>query len=81
LQRLAQLARRKTLFDDRPVEINELTYIVKQDLAKLDQDIRTLQLAQKQNSKPQDQNAEHSKNVVFLLRGKLGDATSVFKET
>ena len=35
LQRLAQLAKRKTLFDDRPTEVNELTFVIKQDLSSL----------------------------------------------
>jgi len=81
LERLALLAKRKTLFDDKPVEINELTYVIKQDLAKLDQDIRALQklsIQPKQANK--DQENEHAKNVVFLLRGKLGDVTTSFKD-
>jgi syntaxin 5 len=81
LERLASLARRKTLFDDRPVEINELTYIIKQDLAKLDQDIRALQKLSIGHKQSGDQEGEHNKNVVFLLRGKLGDVTTHFKET
>jgi len=32
LGKLAQLAKRKTLFDDRPVEISELTFVIKQDM-------------------------------------------------
>lgn len=81
LGRLASLARRKTLFDDRPVEINELTFVIKQDLAKLDQDIRALKkfsIAYKQSG---DQEGEHNKNVLFLLGGKLGEVTTGFKET
>lgn len=27
LERLAQLAKKKTLFDDRPVEVEELTFV------------------------------------------------------
>ncbi|KAJ3015426.1 cis-Golgi t-SNARE syntaxin [Thoreauomyces humboldtii] len=42
LQKLARLAKRKTLFDDRPVEINELIYIIKQDIAKINQQILQL---------------------------------------
>lgn len=30
LEKLALLCRKKTLFDDKPIEINELTFIVKQ---------------------------------------------------
>lgn len=42
LQRLTALAKRKTLFDDRPVEINELVYIIKQDIAKINRQIGLL---------------------------------------
>jgi len=43
LDRLSQLARRKTLFDDRPVEISELTYIIKHDIAGLNRQLAELQ--------------------------------------
>ncbi|KAI9767318.1 MAG: cis-Golgi t-SNARE syntaxin [Geoglossum simile] len=86
LERLAQLAKRKTLFDDRPVEIAELTYIVKQDLSSLNSQISSLQsLSRSQH--PQslrsgggDQEGEHNKNVVVLLQGKLADVSVNFKE-
>ena len=87
LQRLGELAKRKTLFDDRPVEIAELTYVIKQDLAGLNQQIGSLQQLQKatngassNSGKVQDQEGEHNKNVVMLLQGKLGDVTVNFKE-
>jgi syntaxin 5 len=35
LERLANLAKKKTLFDDRPVEIQELTYVSPQHLSFL----------------------------------------------
>jgi len=84
LERLAQLAKRKTLFDDRPVEIAELTYIIKQDLSQLNGQIKALQaLTAKQHPNAQrggDQEGEHSHNVVMLLQGKLADVTGNFKE-
>jgi syntaxin 5 len=80
LERLAQLARRKTLFDDRPVEINELTYIIKQDLSALDNNIKSLQQLSA-TQQPKHEEGEHNKNVVFLLRGKLGEITGQFKDT
>ena len=85
LERLAQLAKRKTLFDDRPVEISELTYVIKQDLASLNQQISSLQALQK-SQKPAsggggaEQEGEHNKNVVVLLQGKLADVGVNFKE-
>ncbi|KAJ5245636.1 hypothetical protein N7489_005732 [Penicillium chrysogenum] len=85
LQRLAELAKRKTLFDDRPVEISELTYVIKQDLAALNQSIASLQAlthAQhpKSNRSKTDQEGEHNDNVVVMLQGKLADVGASFKE-
>lgn len=85
LERLAQLAKRKTLFDDRPVEIAELTYVIKQDLSALNGSISALQALSRSGraSKPRgaaDQEGEHNKNVVVLLQGKLADVSVNFKE-
>lgn len=86
LERLAQLARRKTLFDDKPVEISELTYIIKQDLASLNSQVSQLQiLTQSQHpsaSQPKsaDQEGQHNKNVVVMLQGKVADVAANFKD-
>ncbi|KAF4771318.1 hypothetical protein HAV15_004380 [Penicillium sp. str.  len=92
LQRLAELAKRKTLFDDRPVEISELTYVIKQDLAALNQNIASLQAlthAQhpKSNRSKTDQEGEHNDNSLIIryrlllcCRGKLADVGASFKE-
>ncbi|KNE90884.1 hypothetical protein PSTG_15675 [Puccinia striiformis f. sp. tritici PST-78] len=84
LSQLAQLAKRKTLFDDRPVEISELTYIIKQDIAQLNQQIAQLQTFVKQNlstnrgqKQPVD---EHNNNVVMMLQSKLADTSLGFKD-
>ena len=62
------VAKRKTLFDDRPTEINELTYIIKQDLSSLNSQISSLQsLSKSQQSQSArggaEQEGEHNKNV------------------
>ncbi|KAG5926901.1 hypothetical protein E4U42_002811 [Claviceps africana] len=80
LEKLAQLAKRRTLFDDRPVEINELTFIIKQDLSSLNQQIGSLQSLTKQQHPKADQEGEHNKNVVYLLQGKLTDVSVNFKD-
>ncbi|MCJ1427945.1 cis-Golgi t-SNARE syntaxin [Sticta canariensis] len=86
LERLAQLAKRKTLFDDRPVEIAELTYVIKQDLSSLNSQISSLQSLSKSQQAQITRNAggeqegEHNKNVVVLLQGKLADVGVNFKE-
>ncbi|GAA5823888.1 hypothetical protein JCM11251_003332 [Rhodosporidiobolus azoricus] len=83
LEKLAQLAKRKTLFDDRPVEISELTYIIKQDIAALNQQIAQLQAFTQQasnNAAGGKQVSEHNKNVVTMLQSKLADTTIGFKD-
>ncbi|KAF7187687.1 Integral membrane protein sed5 [Pseudocercospora fuligena] len=84
LQRLGELARKKTLFDDRPVEIAELTFVIKQDLAGLNHQIQQLQQSQKamngQATGVAAQEGEHNKNVTVLLQGRLADVTASFKE-
>jgi syntaxin 5 len=74
------VARRRTLFDDRPVEINELTFVIKQDLSSLNQQIGSLQTISKQQHPKADQEGEHNKNVVYLLQGKLTDVSVNFKD-
>jgi syntaxin 5 len=69
LERLSQLAKRKTLFDDRPVEFDELTFVIKQDFK------------QHPKSKPGvDQEGEHNSNVVLLLKDKLQNVGTNFKD-
>jgi syntaxin 5 len=79
------VAKRKTLFDDRPVEISELTYIIKHDIAGINgqlSQLQTLHLASK--AKPgaakRDRAEEHRGNVVTLLQSRLAGATSAFQE-
>ncbi|KAF7799282.1 hypothetical protein EIP86_010514 [Pleurotus ostreatoroseus] len=87
LGKLAQLAKRKTLFDDRPVEISELTYIIKQDIANLNKQIASLQSYVKQRSvqggskSPEAKQVdEHNHNVVMMLQSKLADTSMAFKD-
>lgn len=74
------MAKRRTLFDDRPVEINELTFVIKQDLSSLNQQIGALQTLSKSQHPKADQEGEHNKNVVYLLQGKLTDVSVNFKD-
>jgi len=84
LGKLAQLAKRKTLFDDRPVEISELTFIIKQDIANINKQIAGLQAYQKQRAQssknPSKQVEEHNHNVVMLLQNKLATTSMTFKD-
>ncbi|KAJ7751250.1 t-SNARE [Mycena maculata] len=86
LGKLAQLAKRKTLFDDRPVEISELTFIIKQDIANFNKQIAALQSYVKQRntqgskSPEAKQLDEHNNNVVMLLQSKLANTSMTFKD-
>ncbi|SCZ89427.1 BZ3500_MvSof-1268-A1-R1_Chr1-1g01172 [Microbotryum saponariae] len=91
LEKLAQckstlessLAKRKTLFDDRPVEISELTFIIKQDIAALNQQILQLQQFTKNTlnaAGTSKQISEHNNNVVMMLQSKLADTSIGFKD-
>lgn len=84
LEKLAQLAKRKTLFDDKPVEISELTYVIKQEIASINKQIATLQAYVKQQNSSrsggQREVDEHNNNVVMLLQSKLANTSMSFKD-
>ena len=73
------MAKKRSLFDDNPVEVNELTFIIKQDLSRLNEDIRNLQALSKRLHPKPDQEGENNKNILLLLQGKLGDVSANFK--
>ena len=82
------MAKRKTLFDDKSTEISELIYVIKHDIAELNDDIGKLQAFVKQRrnnshivkGKKGSELNEHSDNVVVLLQSKLANASMGFKE-
>lgn len=87
LGKLGTLAKRKALFDDKPVEISELTFIIKQDIANINKQILSLQQYVKgQKAKsggrggPEDLVHEHNNNVVVLLQNKLANTSVAFKD-
>lgn len=83
LEKLTLLARRKTLFDDRPQEIQELTYIIKEDMNMLNRQIGQLQQiakAQRAAGLQGRHQQSHSSSVVVALQSKLAVMTSNFKE-
>lgn len=81
LEKLTILAKRKSLFDDKPLEIQELTYIIKQDINSLNKQIAQLQ----ELSKSRHQNGlhhmqSHSNSVVVSLQSKLASMSNEFKQ-
>ncbi|KAJ1917302.1 Integral membrane protein SED5 [Tieghemiomyces parasiticus] len=86
LERLGVLAKRRTLFDDKPEEITSLTMAVKQDIALINQKIAALQrYAQEQRQRhggggnTTNQAKEHDQNVVVFLQSKLASTSMDFK--
>ncbi|KAJ3507181.1 hypothetical protein NLJ89_g6450 [Agrocybe chaxingu] len=85
LNKLGQLAKRKTLFDDRPVEISELTFIIKQDIANINKQIAALQSYVKQRhgttgSPEAKMIDEHNHNIVMMLQSRLATTSMTFKD-
>jgi syntaxin 5 len=80
LQKLAQLAKSSSLFDDRSAEIDELTGVVKQDIQALNSAIAELQQLSAARGDANRQSADHSHTVVDSLRSRLKDATAEFKD-
>ena len=84
------VAKRKTLFDDRPVEISELTYIIRQDISALNAQIAQLQqyvrnqqaavASGKGKAKAEGQVEEHNTNVVMMLQSRLASMGMGFKD-
>ena len=101
------MAKRKALFDDKPVEISvsatflslsrrrtskispktqELTFIIKQDLANINKQILSLQNFVKQRKQNAAKSAEtnqiheHNNNVVVLLQNRLASTSITFKD-
>lgn len=81
LLKLALLAKRKPLFDDRPVEIGELTYVIKQDIFKIEQSIQKLQKYAKGELSIQvdTQISQYLRNVLNLLNSKMKNVSGEFK--
>lgn len=83
LEKLTILAKRKSLFDDKPVEIQELTYIIKQDIKSLNEQIAQLQsLAKSQKTQNGHRHhlQTHSNSVVVALQSKLATMSNDFKQ-
>lgn len=76
------VAKKKSLFDDRPVEIQDLTFIIKQDISKINNQIKSLEQYLLQNGAKlgNKQTLDHSSGVVVSLQTKLADASISFKD-
>lgn len=80
LLKLAQLAKRKTLFDDKPAEITELSYVIKQDIFRISQSLKNLKMLARGDSRllSNDQMKLYSDNVCQLLNSKMQNVSGEF---
>jgi len=75
------LAKRKSLFDDKSIQIQELTNIIKEDINALNQDISKLQgFARRSKSSNGKHLQSHSSGVVVGLQTKLASMSNEFKQ-
>ena len=77
------VAKRKSLFNDRPTEIQELTYMIKEDLNSLNGQIARLQEVAKGQRSHQSGRSHlltHSSSVVISLQSRLANMSSEFKQ-
>ncbi|XP_068182276.1 syntaxin-5a isoform X2 [Antennarius striatus] len=80
LEKLTILAKRKSLFDDKAVEIEELTYIIKQDINSLNKQIAQLQDLVRSAGAPGGKHIQtHSNTIVVSLQSKLASMSNDFK--
>jgi len=81
LEKLALLAKRKSLFDDKSVEIQELTFIIKEDINSLNKGIARLQNTARGNQRSNGKHLQsHSSGVVVGLQSKLASMSNEFKQ-
>lgn len=80
LGRLTQLCKSTTLFNDKPVEIQELTYIIKQDMDQMRQSLNELDRMQQATGHNKDRE-KHDKSMIRSLQTKLATMSTNFKTT
>ncbi|XP_014473870.1 PREDICTED: syntaxin-5 [Dinoponera quadriceps] len=84
LEKLALLAKKKSIFNDRQMEIEELTNIIKTDLKSLNIQIGKLQELGKSQREGFGHSqshhiASHSSSIVMALQSKLANMSTNFK--
>ncbi|GIY82282.1 syntaxin-5 [Caerostris darwini] len=80
LEKLTVLAKRRSLFADKPVEIEELTYIIKEDINSLNKQIAQLQESKGRNNSHGKHMLHHSNSIVVSLQCKLANMSSNFRD-
>eukprot|EP01113_Clastostelium_recurvatum_P021693 TRINITY_DN2573_c0_g1_i2.p1 TRINITY_DN2573_c0_g1~~TRINITY_DN2573_c0_g1_i2.p1 ORF type:complete len:304 (-),score=59.23 TRINITY_DN2573_c0_g1_i2:19-930(-) len=78
LNKLTKLAKKRSLFDDPSAEIEELTFMIKQDIQGLNRQIATLKSMGKGGTGKQAE--AHNDTVIGYLNTKLASTTKDFKD-
>ncbi|TKR88751.1 hypothetical protein L596_012949 [Steinernema carpocapsae] len=84
MEKLAELAKKKSLFEERAGEIEELSNIIRLDITGLNKQISTLQEYKNNrfgvaSASRKDQGEGHSKLVVVGLQTKLASVSKIFQ--
>uniref|UniRef100_A0A8C4QER8 Syntaxin 5A n=1 Tax=Eptatretus burgeri TaxID=7764 RepID=A0A8C4QER8_EPTBU len=80
LEKLTLLAKRKSLFDDKAADIEELTYIIKKDINSLNKQIAQLQEFVRGRGAQSSRHVQtHSNTVVVSLQSRLASMSNTFK--
>jgi syntaxin 5 len=81
LEQLTSIAKQSSLFNDKSMEIQDLTLSIKQDISNLNQQIGILQRYMQNTSGSKSKNSQtHSNSVVFVLQSKLATMSNDFKQ-
>ena len=88
LSKLAVLAKRKPMFNDNPIEIAELSFLIKRKIYAIEQSLVQLSQLKKTDvngnasnkSSNQPSAVQHSKNVVNLLNTQMKNISGNFKD-
>ena len=78
------MAKKKSIFDDRQIEIEELTTFIRADLSSLNQQIAKLQASGRRQREILTTSkghhvASHSSSIVVALQSKLANMSNAFK--
>lgn len=80
MEKLTELAKKRSLFDDRLAEMEELSQIIKQDITGLNKQIALLQEHSKsKGTSKADQGRGHSQLVVVGLQSRLASVSKDFQ--
>ncbi|CAF4090050.1 unnamed protein product [Rotaria sordida] len=81
LEQLSLIAKQSSLFNDKSMEIQDLTLSIKQDISNLNRQIAQLQQYMQDTHGSKSKNSQtHSNSVVFVLQSKLANMSNDFKQ-